>query len=138
MLADATIQRLTPILANQPVDLAYYLRPLPRGVLSAAQGGLALLFDLTTTPPQRYDLAQRLRFQLIGVLPAGHTEVIVLNEARLAVAAAVLAKGSLVYTRDEAHRLRYETMILSEMLDFTATIQRYLGAGAPGQGRGPA
>jgi hypothetical protein len=131
MLPETTIQRLTPLLAGQPVDLAYYLRPLPRGVLTAAQGGLALLFAPTTNPAQRYDLSQRLRFQLIGVLPAGHTEVIVLNDARLAIAAAALAKGMLVYNRDEAHRLRYETMILSEMLDFTATIRRYLGAGAP-------
>lgn len=130
VLPESTIQRVAEALAGQPVTLAYYLHPLPRGVVSAAQGGLALLFAAGTTPTQRYELAQRLRFQLMGVLPAGQTEMLALNDARLAVAGAALTGGLLVFNRDEAERMRYEMVVLSQMLDFEATARRFLGAGA--------
>jgi len=130
MVAEASLQRLATVLDGATVDCAYYLHPLPRGLVTAARGGLAVLFGATTNPSQRYDLSQRIRFQLMGVLPAGHTEVIALNDARLALAGAALASGVLVYDRDPAHRLRYETTILSEMLDFTMTAERFLGAAA--------
>jgi hypothetical protein len=132
VLPDATVQRLVAILDGQPVELAYYLHPLPKGLLSASQGGLALLFASGTASTQRYDLSQRLRFGLMGVLPPGHTEVIALNDARPAVVMAALASGALVFNRDESARLRYETMVFSEMLDFEASARRFLGAGGTG------
>jgi hypothetical protein len=132
VLPDATVQRLVAILDGQPVDLAYYLHPLPKGLLTASQGGLAILFAHATTSTQRYDLAQRLRFGLMGLLPPGHTEVIALNDARPAIVMAALSSGALVFNRDEAARLRYETMVFSEMLDFEASARRFLGAGGTG------
>jgi hypothetical protein len=103
---------------------------LPKGVVSAARGGLALLFAPTTTPNERYDQSQRLRFQLMGIMPAGQSETIMLNDSRLGVVAAVVSQGTVVYSRDEGQRQRYETLVLSQELDFTATMTRLFGGGA--------
>lgn len=130
MLPDATLHRLASLLSPLPIDLAYHVSPLPKGILSAARGGLALLFAASTTATERYDQSQRLRFQLMGVLPPGHGETILLNDGRLGLAAAVIAQGTLVFSRDEHQRLRYETMILSQELDFAATMARVLGDAA--------
>jgi hypothetical protein len=127
MLPDTTRQRLAALLAPTRVDLAYHVHPLPKGVVSAARGGLALLFAATTTPNERYDQSQRLRFQLMGLLPPGHAETILLNDSRLGIAAAVVAQGTVVYSRDEGQRLRYEMLVLSQELDFAATMARLLG-----------
>ena len=127
MLPDTALQRLASLLSPIRVDLAYHVHPLPKGVVSASRGGLALLFAATTTPNERYDQSQRLRFQLMGLMPPGHTETILLNDSRLGIAAAVVAQGAVVYSRDEGQRQRYETLILSQELDFTATMKRLFG-----------
>ena len=130
MLPDTALQRLAALLSPTRVDLAYHIHPLPKGVVSAARGGLALLFAPATTPNERYDQAQRLRFQLMGLLPPGHAETIMLNDSRLGVAAAVVAQGTVVFSRDEGQRLRYEMLILSQELDFAATMTRLRGGNA--------
>jgi hypothetical protein len=128
MLPEATLQRITPVLVESGVDVAYYVTPLPAGLVTAARGGLALLFSPTTTPAERYDRCQRLRFSLMGILPAGHTEMIALNDARVNLAAAMISTGTLVLTRGEPERLRFETMVLSAQLDFEATLARFVDA----------
>lgn len=127
MLPEATQQRIGPVLAEAGVDVAYYLSPLPPGLVTVSRGGLALLFGSATAPSERYDRCQRLRFSLMGVLPVGHTEMIALNDARLSVASAAVSAGWIVLSRDEPERLRYETMILSAQLDFDSTVTRFLG-----------
>jgi hypothetical protein len=138
MLPDITVERLAPLLVSTDIHLAYYVHPWPRGVLSTAQGGLALLFPTTTTPSIRYEQAQRLRFQLIGLLPPGHSETIALNDSRLPVAAAVIEHGTLIYSADEAERLRYEMMVLSQILDFQVAARRFLHDNSSQPGRWPA
>jgi hypothetical protein len=127
MLPDASVQRLAPLLAASQVSLAYYVHPLPRGILSASRGGLALHFASTTTSSQRYEQLQRVRFQLMGVMPTGHTETISLNDSHLSISMAAVEKGMLVYCADEAERLRFETMLLTQILDFRAAARRFLG-----------
>lgn len=127
MLPEATMQRLRPLLEGAGVRVAYFIAPLPRGVLSAAQGGLAILLPATLLAAQRYEAGQRLRFQLMGVLPPGRGEVIVLNDSRPSLAAAVVERGTLVFSSDEAERRRFEMVVLSRVLEFTSTLRRFLG-----------
>lgn len=127
MLPEATMQRLSPLLEGAGVRVAYFIAPLPRGVLSAAQGGLAILLPATLPATQRYEAGQRLRFQLMGVLPPGRGEVIVLNDSRPSLVAAVIERGTLVFSGDEAERRRFEVGVLSKGLEFTSTLRRFLG-----------
>jgi hypothetical protein len=135
MLPDTSIQRLEALLTDSAINLAYYVHPLPRGVISAAQGGLAVLFGAGLASHHRYDEGQRLRFRLMGLVPPGHGEVITLNDARLSVATAVIERGQLVFSRNEAERVRYELLILNQGLDFAATVRRVWGDEADGPGR---
>ena len=132
MLSEAIQQRIMPILTDNDVDVAYYVTPLPSGVVTAARGGLALLFAPKIAPADRYDRCQRLRFSLMGVLPSGHTEMIALNDARVSLASALVSTGAMIRSINEPERLRFETSVLSAQLDFDATMQRILGARLPG------
>jgi hypothetical protein len=64
----------------------------------------------------------------MGLQPAGHPEMIALNDARVNLAAAMISTGTLVLTRGEPERLRFETMVLSAQLDFEATLARFVDA----------
>ena len=132
MLPESTIERVRPLLTASQAVFAYYVHPLPRGILSIAQGGLAVLFPPTMTATTQADQAQRLRMNLFGLLPPGHTEVISLNQCRLSVVAAVIEGGALVFSADESERARYELTMLSRILDFEQAARRFLGEGATG------
>lgn len=134
MLPATTVQRLAPLLENHGVELAYYLYPLPRGVLSAAQGGLAVRLS-APTPSQRYDTAQRLRFQLMMVMPPGQSEVLVLNDSRLDLALTTVGRGALVYARDAGEQARYEMLVLSQSLDLKEMLQRFFEQAPDPSGR---
>jgi hypothetical protein len=127
MLPEATLQRLIPLLQAMEVSVAYAIAPLPRGVLSASQGGLAVLLPGALAATQRYEQGQRLRFKLIGLLPPGRGEVVVLNDCRSSVAAEVVERGMTIYAANERERLRYEMMVLSRGLEFASTARRFLG-----------
>jgi hypothetical protein len=135
VVSEATIARLAPLLGEQGMRLAYHLQPLPRGLLTAAQGGLAVLYPAASSSAQRYDQAQRLRFQLMGLLPPGQGEIVVLNDCRLAVAAAAVERGQLVYSADEAERRRYELLVLGQMIDVRTTLNRFFGPNEASAGR---
>ncbi len=137
MLPEPAAQRLATLLTDTEVNLAYYVHPLPHGVISAAQGALAVLFGPGLAAHHRYDEGQRLRFRLMGLVPPGHGEVILLNDARLSVAAAVIERGQLVFSRNEADRVRHEVLILNQSLDFAATVRRVWGNVVDAPGRQP-
>jgi hypothetical protein len=132
MLAETTIERLQPLLTNSQALLAYYVAPLPPGTPSA-QGGLAVLFAAGAA--SQPDQPRRLRLSLAELLPAGQTELIVLDDSRLSVAADVIERGALVYSADEHQRVRYEMLVLSRMLDFEQAAQRFFTDGASSAGR---
>ena len=132
MLPESTIERVRPLLTTSQVVFAYYIHPLPRGFLSIAQGGLAVFFPASVTATTQVDRAQRLRMNLFGLMPPGHTEVVSLNQCRLAMAAAVIECGTLVFSDDESERARYEVTVLSRVLDFQQAARRFLGEGASG------
>lgn len=133
MLPDTTIAKLQPIVEGAGVELVYYVNPLPKGLLTVAQGGLAVLFPATMARTQRYDSAQRLRFQLMGIMPIGHNETFSLNDSRLSLAALAVRQAVLVYCRDAQERLRYELTVSSRLLDFRMRQQQFF----PGDGAIP-
>jgi hypothetical protein len=138
MLSEAILLRLAPLLQGAGATAAYFVAPLPPGVNSGAQGGLGVLLPARMTTTGHLRSADHLRRQVREVLPPDHGEVIILNDSRPSVAAAVVERGAAVYSGDEAERLRYEMMILSRMLEFTSTVRRFLAEERNRHGRQPA
>ncbi len=138
MLSEAILLRLAPLLQGAGATAAYFVAPLPPGVNSGARGGLGVLLPARTTATGYLRSAEHLRLQVRQVLPPDHGEVIILNDSRPSVAAAVVEHGAAVYSGDEAERLRYEMMILSRMLEFTSTMRRFLPEERNRHGRQPA
>jgi uncharacterized protein len=71
-----------------------------------------------SVPPERY---LDLRLSLPRALEkarVGNVEVIVLNDARLALRGRVLRDGKLLYSRNEPARVRYASKTLREFFDF--------------------
>ena len=106
--------------ADTPVLFAYLFGSQATGrTHQRSDVDVAVYLDESVRPDQRLDLSLRLAGTLERAGGVGPVEaLVVLNDARIALAGRVLAERQVLYVRDEPARVRYESLTFRQFHDF--------------------
>jgi len=118
-LIDTLRQHVPQILQDLPVRLAYLYGSAARGEATPSSDvDIALVCDEETSPGQRLrlmlDVSAEL-FRQVGIVDA---DVRAINDAPLVFRGRVACEGILLYARDEAQRIEFETRTRDEYFDY--------------------
>jgi predicted nucleotidyltransferase len=117
-------EQLENYFAGQPAVLLAYLF----GSHARGQGGplsdidIGVLHEQGLDKKASFELRLALTGDLMGVFHENNVDVVILNEAPLALAYRVLRDGVLLYARDEQTRILYQADTVSRYLDFKPLI----------------
>ena len=106
-------------LERSPVVLAYLFGSVATG--RAREGSdvdVAVVLE-PSLPPERYlELSLELARRLSTASGVGGIEVVVLNDAPLPLRGRAVSERVVLFSRDEPFRVRFESRVLREFLDF--------------------
>ena len=116
------------------VNLAYLFGSQVEGdVGPLSDYDLGVLLDHATPWPQ---IRGQLNHSLIDVLDTARIDLVLLNEAPVELAYAVIAQGKLLYQRDVATRVEYEARVMSLYGDYLPILRAQRRDILRGQGHG--
>lgn len=114
----ADTERFTQVFADTPVVFAYLFGSRATGSARPdSDADVAVLLDESVPTTRHLDVRLELSGRLEPVL-AAEVDVVVLNDARLAVAGQVVSQRRVLYSRDEPARVRFEARVMKTYLDF--------------------
>lgn len=105
------------------VSVAYLFGSYVRGD-QASRSDIDVAVLLSDVPRKMLDYYLHLVDGLSKIVE-GDVDLVILNTAPPLLKYQVIKKGLVIYSRDEAARVRFEAMALSEYLDFSLMIARY-------------
>jgi predicted nucleotidyltransferase len=112
--------------ARPDVVLAYLFGSHARGTAGPLSDvDIAVLARPGMNSHQLFDLRLELIGDLMARLACNDVDVVLLNQASLALSYRVLRDGRLLYCRDEQVRIEYQAGIVSRYLDFKPIIERH-------------
>lgn len=112
-------QALFAILRDRPVKLAYLYGSVAAGfTTSFSDMDIALVTDQPMTPLERLHLISAVELELAGCLDIHNADVRVINDAPLVFRGRVVCDGMLLFARDEATRIEFETTTRDEYFDY--------------------
>ncbi len=130
MQSDAmTVERLRSsvgsILKNRPVRVAYVYGSVAIGNSTPLSDvDIALVVDGDLTPLQQLRLGLRLTTEIAEQTGVRKVEARVINHAPLALRGLVACRGILLYARDEASRVDFETATRDAYFDYQPVARR--------------
>lgn len=121
------MQHLAHYLASQPdVLVAYLFGSCARGNATPySDVDIAVLVPQALSHDQAFDLRLTLIDAVQGLLHREAVDVIILNQAPLALRYRVLLDGKVLACRDEQFRILYQADTVSRYLDFKPVIDRH-------------
>jgi predicted nucleotidyltransferase len=127
VLSVEAVQRLAHYLAGQPeVLVAYLFGSNARGSATPLSDvDIAVLVLQTLSREEVFDRRLAWIDEVQGVLHREAIDVVVLNEAPLALRYRVLRDGMVLACRDEQVRILYQADTISRYLDFKPVIERH-------------
>ena len=118
-LADVLRQHLPEIVKDLPVQLAYLHGSAARGEMTPFSNvDIALVCDADTSPHERLRLMLDVSAALSRQAGIAEADVRVINDAPLVFRGRVACEGILLYARDEAQRIEFETRTRDEYFDY--------------------
>ena len=113
-----------PALEGTPVAVAYLFGSQARGTARPDSDiDVAVLLDESMPPARQCDVALDAARGLAVESGLGGIEVVVLNSAPLPLRGRILVDRQIVFCRDEARRVDYETRTWSEFFDFQLSMR---------------
>ena len=118
-LIDTLRQHVPQIVQDLPVQLAYLHGSAARGeATSSSDVDIALVCDEETSPGQRLRLMLDVSAELFRQAGIVDADVRAINDAPLVFRGRVACEGILLYARDEAQRIEFETRTRDEYFDY--------------------
>jgi len=118
-LIDILRQHVSQIVQDLPVQLAYLHGSAARGeATSSSDVDIALVCDEETSPGQRLRLMLDVSAELFRQAGIADADVRAINDAPLVFRGRVACEGILLYARDEAQRIEFETRTRDEYFDY--------------------
>ena len=118
-LADVLRQHLPEIVKDLPIQLAYLHGSAVRGEMTPfSDVDIALVCDADVPPVQRLRLMLDVSAALSRQAGIAEADVRVINDASLVFRGRVACEGILLYARDEAQRIEFETRTWDEYFDY--------------------
>lgn len=118
-LIDALRQHLPQIVQDLPVLLAYLHGSAARGEATPSSDvDIALVCDEETSPGQRLRLMLDLSAELSRQAGIAEADVRVINDAPLVFRGRIACEGVLLYARDKAQQIEFETNTRDEYFDY--------------------
>ena len=116
---------LPSILKDRPIQLAYLYGSAARGErIPLSDVDIALLAIRVLSPQERLRLMLDVSLEVEERCDLREADVRVINDAPLLFQGRVVTEGILLYSRDEAERVRYETMTRMRYFDYLPIHQR--------------
>jgi predicted nucleotidyltransferase len=115
-----TLRRYLPrIVKDLPVQLAYLHGSAARGEATPSSDvDIALVCDDETSPSQRLRLMLDLSAELSRQAGIAEADVRVINDAPLVFRGRIACEGVLLYARDKAQQIEFETHTRDEYFDY--------------------
>lgn len=115
-----TLKRRAPrAFEGEPVAFAYLFGSRARGAASVdSDVDVAVYLEAGASPKEHVSISLRLAGRLADATGLPRIEVLPLNDAPLTLAGRVLRERVVIYSRDEPARVRYESLVFREFLDF--------------------
>jgi len=128
-MTTAQIQRIREaveqISSGHPVSLAYLFGSTASGRATPLSDiDIAIVTNRDVSPRERLQLELTLEIEL-SELCDGEFDVRIINDAPLAVRGTVVQTGRLLYVRNDADRVEFETNVRSRYFDFLPFLRRY-------------
>jgi len=112
-------------LSGHRVSLAYLFGSMASGRETPLSDiDIAVLTEQDFSPHERLRLELKLEIEL-AELCDGEFDVRIINDAPLAVRGTVVQTGLLLYVRNDADRVEFETNVRSRYFDFLPFLRRY-------------
>ena len=112
-------QALSAILKDRPVKLAYLHGSVAIGFTTPfSDMDIALVTDRAMTPLERLHLTSAVELDLAEHWDIRHADVRVINDAPLVFRGRVVCEGILLFARDEATRIEFETTTRDDYFDY--------------------
>jgi predicted nucleotidyltransferase len=119
VLAAHLRRHLPTILEDLPVQVAYLHGSAVRGGMTASSDvDIALLATQELPPQERLRLMLDLSLELEERCDLREADVRIIDDAPLVLQGRVVTEGILLYSRDEAERVRYETATRMRYFDY--------------------
>lgn len=126
-LIDRLRQEIPAILEGYPIDLAYLYGSAARGQATPLSDiDIALLANVELTPEQRLRLMLDVALAIEERCGLQQVDVRVINDAPLLLQGQVVTEGILLYSRDEAARVRFEVDTRMRYFDYLPVYERYV------------
>jgi predicted nucleotidyltransferase len=124
-LVDTLRLHLPQIVKDLPVQLAYLHGSAARGEATPSSDvDIALVCDDETSPSQRLRLMLDLSAELSRQAGIAEADVRVINDAPLVFRGRIACEGLLLYARDKAQQIEFETHTRDEYFDYLPFHQR--------------
>jgi predicted nucleotidyltransferase len=118
-LVDTLRLHLPQMVKDLPVQLAYLHGSAARGEETPSSDiDIALVCDDETSPSRRLRLMLEVSAELFRQAGIAEADVRVINDAPLVFRGRVACEGILLYARDEAQRIEFETRTRDEYFDY--------------------
>ena len=118
-LVDTLRRYLPQIVEDLPVQLAYLHGSAARGEATPSSDvDIALVCDEETSPSQRLRLMLDVSAELSRQTSIAEADVRIINDAPLVFRGRVASEGILLYARDDAQRIEFETRTRDEYFDY--------------------
>ena len=118
-LLDILRQHLPQIVRNLPVQLVYLHGSATRGEMTPSSDvDIAILCDEETPPHQRLRLMLDVSAELSRQANIADADVRIINDAPLVFRGRIACEGILLYTRDKAQQIEFETRTRDEYFDY--------------------
>jgi predicted nucleotidyltransferase len=118
-LVDTLRLHLPQMMKDLPVQMAYLHGSAARGEETPSSDvDIALVCDDETSPGQRLRLMLDVSAELFRQASIADADVRVINDAPLVFRGRVACEGILLYARDEAQRIEFETRTRDEYFDY--------------------
>jgi hypothetical protein len=126
VLIDQLEMSLRPFLDERPVLLAYLYGSTAIGQTTPfSDVDIALLLSEPLPPRERLDLELSVEIALEDTLGLPNADARVINDAPLQIRGAVVQEGVLLYCRDEAQRVDFESYTRKLYLDFKPVAEMF-------------
>lgn len=112
------------VLAGTPVVAAYLFGSRARGNARPESDADVALLVPTATPTERFELQLRMGGELAAALGSIEVDVVILDDAPLRLAHAILGDSIAFYTASVDLRAFHETRIFREAVDFSVLTER--------------
>ena len=118
-LVDTLRQCLPQIVKDLPIQLVYLYGSAARGKMtSSSDVDIAIACDEETPPHQRLRLMLDVSAELSRQANIAAADVRIINDATLVFRGRIACEGILLYTRDKAQQIEFETRTRDEYFDY--------------------